>query len=91
MRVKQIKLYKFDELSDEAKEKAINDHREFIASDTSWQSENVRTLEQFENIFPIKVKEWEYGNHNFTHFISVSYSRYHYSRICPRSCRRQTR
>lgn len=65
MRIKEIKIYQFDELSESAKEKAINNHREFIANDRNWNNENVDTLNAFEKIFPIKIKSWEYGYKNY--------------------------
>jgi hypothetical protein len=59
MRTEKIKIYKFNELSDEAKEKAIEDYRNqdhyFFGSD------NEASLKAFENIFPIKIRDWSYG------------------------------
>jgi len=62
------KIYKFNELSEEAQGKAIEDHRQFIAEDNPWHDERVDTLNAFEKIFPVKVKDWEYGYHNFINF-----------------------
>ena len=39
-----------------------------------WQNENEDTLKAFENIFPIKVGDWEYGYRNFINFkMTVDY------------------
>jgi hypothetical protein len=70
MRTATIKVYKVDELSEKAKEKAFNDF--CCTSDYFSASENESTLKEFENLFPIKVKQWEYGfqgsyiNYEFT-------------------------
>ena len=60
MRTIELKLYKFEELSEEAKQKAIEDWR---SNDTeiAWASENRQTMEKFAEIFPIKVTNWSYG------------------------------
>lgn len=56
----RIKLYKFEELSDKAKEKAIEDWR-VINTDYAWTSEVRQSLEKFAMIFPVRIKDWSYG------------------------------
>jgi hypothetical protein len=67
MRTKTINIYSFDELSEEAKEKAIEDYRS-NGFDYFWGDDNENTLKEFEDIFPISVGRWEYGYHNFINF-----------------------
>lgn len=71
MRTETIGLYKFDELSDEAKEVAVNWWLKCEASDYVWDRNNRETLKQFEEIFPVKVTNWEYGYHNYINFKSL--------------------
>jgi len=60
MRIKKIKLYKFNELSEEAKEEAIENYRN---TDHYYYNgdDNRASLAAFENIFPIKIGGWSYG------------------------------
>jgi hypothetical protein len=51
-------VYKFDELSGDAKEKALEWARE---TDYPWLDENKNSLDEFEKIFPVSVGRWEYG------------------------------
>jgi hypothetical protein len=60
MKTIEIKLYQFDELSEEAKEKAIEDYRD-SNTEITWASENRDTMEKFADIFPIKIRDWSYG------------------------------
>lgn len=59
----RVKLFKFDELSDNAKEKAIEDWRNdsIGRNDYAWTEEVKQSLEAFANIFPVKIKDWSYG------------------------------
>lgn len=61
MRQKTINLYKFNELDPDVQEKVI----EWFRQDDIyfWQDENNGTLEEFEKIFPIKVKNWAYDSY----------------------------
>lgn len=56
-------IYKFNELSEKGKQKAIQKWREtnWQTGDYAWQSENRESMEAFADIFPIKVTSWEYG------------------------------
>lgn len=60
MRTIETKLYQFEELSEESKQRAIEKWR---SEDTeiAWASENRDTMEKFAEIFPIKVTDWSYG------------------------------
>lgn len=55
----KYRVYTIDELSEEAKEKAYNAWLEHW--DYAWEIENENTLKAFEELFPIKVLDWEYG------------------------------
>ena len=57
MKTIEIKLYKFEELSEEAKDKARKNYRNNFSS-YHWSSENEDTLKAFEKIFPIKVRDY---------------------------------
>ena len=59
MRTIEVTVYKFDELSEKAKNKALSAHCENI--DYPWSSENEQTLNSFADIMPVKVKNWSYG------------------------------
>ena len=60
MRTEKIKIYKFNELTDEGREKAIDNYRN-SGNDYHFGSENEASLKAFENIFPIKIGNWSYG------------------------------
>lgn len=52
MKTIEINLYSFDELSEAAKQNAIEQCRPM---DNFWQSENQYSLESFANIFPVRI------------------------------------
>ncbi len=56
----RIKLFKFEELSDKAKQVALDEQRYTDTTD-AWGTENVESMEKFAEIFPIKVTNWSYG------------------------------
>lgn len=59
MRTEQIKIFTITELSEDAQDYAYQkwlSHNEY-----PWHDENRGSLDKFEKIFPIKVKNWEYG------------------------------
>ena len=60
MREEVIKIYRFSELDPKVQEKVIE---QFQQEDWlyGWQDENNETLKAFEGIFPVKVRNWEYG------------------------------
>ena len=53
-------IYQYDELSDDARERARNWYRDGLAADYPWASENRESLEAFCDRFPIKAEDWEY-------------------------------
>lgn len=54
-------IYKFSELSSEAKHNAIQKYRD-SNPDLSWQDENMDSLKKFAEIFPIKLTKAFYGD-----------------------------
>lgn len=60
MKTIEIQLYKFSELSEEAKQTAIKNYRN-KNDEYFWADENRATMEAFAEIFPIKVTNWSYG------------------------------
>lgn len=66
MKTVKVKIYSIDELSSEAQERAhVNWLQDFHFDD----SEARETLKSFEEIFPVNVKNWEFGYHNFIDFV----------------------
>lgn len=65
MRTETIKIgiYKFEELPEKIQEKVFQNWLKNQASDYFWNEENKKSLEAFEKIFPIKIKNWEYGGY----------------------------
>lgn len=60
MRQETITILKFDELSYEAKQTAIENYRN-KDYELAWADENRQSMEEFSKIFPIKVTDWCYG------------------------------
>jgi len=59
MKTVQVTLFNVNELDESAKELA---YQKFCNSEEYfWTEENKDTLYKFEEIFPIKIKNWEYG------------------------------
>lgn len=56
---KEITVYTYNELSDEAKEKALQNNYE---SEYFWNDENRATLNEFEKVMPVNVHNWSYGD-----------------------------
>jgi hypothetical protein len=65
-RTLEIPLYHFDQLSDEAKEKARDWWRDLEASDMAWSAERRESLEAFCKQFPVKAKDWEYDQWSYS-------------------------
>lgn len=57
MRIKETKVYKFDELSDEIKETAIEKYRESYI-EYFWADDGVATLKEFCKQFDIELKDY---------------------------------
>jgi hypothetical protein len=68
MRKVCVKIYKYDELSDSAKEKARQWWIGCESQDHAWAKENRETLDVFCALFPVKVSDWEYGYQNYINF-----------------------
>lgn len=66
MKTVEIKLFTIKELSEESQQKA---HGDFLSEDHYfWSHENNDTLKAFCDIFPVKVKDYEYGYRNYINF-----------------------
>ena len=61
MKTLEIKLYSFDELSDEAKNKAIQNYKKEYCEEigTFWQEENFNSIKAILNFFDVKIKYFE--------------------------------
>jgi hypothetical protein len=68
METRTYTVYKFNELSEAAKEKA---HSEYLSHiNYFWMDENIETLKTFADNFNITIKNYEYDTHNG--FVSFS-------------------
>ena len=54
-----IEAYEYDELSDSAKETALDNLSQMF---DFWGDDHKAVLDAFVEIFPVTVKDWEYGN-----------------------------
>lgn len=59
MREMSINVYKASELEEKALEKAYYDWLDTGIA-YSWTEDNKNTLDEFEKLFPVKIKKWEY-------------------------------
>ena len=61
MKTLEINLYKFDELSDEAKEKAIKNYKNKYCEEIGifWQEDNFNSIKAILNFFDVKIKYFE--------------------------------
>lgn len=60
MREVMMKVYTVEELSERALSRAYDNW--YMDSDYPWGEENEKTLLEFEKIFPIEVRDWQYGD-----------------------------
>lgn len=69
MQTKTYTVYKYDELSDEAKETAISDYR-YNNSEYFWSNEYEKSLEAFADDFPVKITDWAVSpySHSYINF-----------------------
>lgn len=76
MRTKTIKLYKLDELSYDARARALRDYQERVASwDIPWQEETIESLKAvIEATAGVKLKDWSIGAYNRGNFLRVEFS-----------------
>lgn len=58
--MKTINTYSFDELSDAAKDRALQDYRSH-GFEYAWQDENHDSLNAFCDLFGVKVTDWSIG------------------------------
>jgi len=64
MKTKTINIYSFDELSEEAKEKALQDYKE-RNTEIFWMDETIESLEGlFKNCDGISLKDYSLGEYN---------------------------
>lgn len=66
MREISVMVYEFEELPEDVQDKVLDGFRD--GDLYVWENENLETLKAFENIFPVKVKSWEYGGRNYINF-----------------------
>lgn len=59
MKTKTINVYSVNELSDKAKQRAFEKWCQ--EDDYPWNEENSKALRKFEEIFPVDVRDFEYG------------------------------
>lgn len=69
MRIKEIKLYKFDELEDDAKEKARDWYREMSAEDSYPLDEMIDSLKALFKAAGIKLTNWSLGAYNQNNYV----------------------
>lgn len=67
MRTIQVKLYRFEELDQEAQEKAVEDYLN-EGDFYHWGDDDRETLKAFTDAFPVEVTDWEYGYHNYINY-----------------------
>lgn len=61
-RTEEINIYQFDELSETAKDKAVD---WFLSGNEYFNSDdNLRSLQEFAANFGIKIRDWAYGDGN---------------------------
>lgn len=63
MRIEEIKIYTFEELSEESKEKAIENYRN-VSHEYDWIDESMDSLKAFTNVFNVKIKDYSLGEYN---------------------------
>lgn len=65
MRTETINIYKFDELSDEAKEKAIEQYKERHNS-YAWSDEWIDSLRAFAKAIDIRLRNWQISPYSYS-------------------------
>ncbi len=61
MRPLTVNLYTFEELSEDAKERAREWGREVIGSDPAWSDESLGSIKTFCSRFGVTLREWSVG------------------------------
>lgn len=59
MRTVEVKVFSFEELSDKAKKRAIEEHSRGM--EYGWSSENEASLKAFADLFNLHRLDWQYG------------------------------
>lgn len=77
-KIKEVKLYSFDELDQYVQEKLINERRqdEIDADVYLWHEENEKTLKRLANTLNVNLKSWEYDIYHHNVWIEVDYDYY---------------
>ena len=75
MRTETITLYQFDELSDDAKEKALEWLRQ--AQEYPWFDESMDSCKAFCEVFGVSVKDWSLGGYRYS-FVNTDASPSHF-------------
>lgn len=70
MKTVKVKVYSFDELSDEAKEKALEKWNE--NSDHFWGHEVRDTIKAFEEEFNVTIVDWSYSPWDCSYSLDTS-------------------
>ena len=71
MRDAKVKIYTFDELSEEAKERARSDYVEH-GGPYYWDREARDTIEAFEKEFGVRVRDWSYSSWRYDFDLDTS-------------------
>jgi hypothetical protein len=66
MKTKTVQVYDITELQESARQKAYENW--FRVDNYAWERDNNKTLSEFENIFKVKVTDWEYGYRKFVRY-----------------------
>ena len=77
-KIKEIKLYSFDELDQYVQEKLIDERRqdEMDADMYSWHEENEKTLKRLADTLNVDLKSWEYDIYHHNVWIEANYDYY---------------
>lgn len=70
MKVKEIKVFEFKELSNESQNKAIEYFAENIDFSDFWSMDYKNTLDKFCDIFDVKIRDWNIDTCNYNYRIS---------------------
>jgi hypothetical protein len=61
MRIETLSIYKFDELSERAKERARERGRQLVGDHEAWSTESLESVKAFCKAFGVKLTEWSVG------------------------------
>lgn len=80
MRTIEVKLYKFDELSEAAQEKALNKWNEGNI-DIPWMDENFDSMRKGLEFYDFELKDWSFDYYNASNGYFKIHSRHYYDEI----------